>query len=355
MARMPAHAGLFIGSKANSGTAMKLTLPRTAAVAALFLSTLATAAEPPLVRHRDVEVTTADFEAYMERVPPKLRLESRADGDRNNRVVDALFVNRMLALEARKAGLDKDPLIARRLEQAMESFLAQQFVAHLERNAPEPPNLEERARELYLANPARYTEPDRMELQHIAIRKTNCAQGGPLALAKEIRARALAGEDFVKLAEAHSDDPGFRNNRGNLGFVTARQIDSRLSGPAFALKADGDITEPVETPTAFHLLRRTAFQAGGVRKFEDIKDALVEELRSKIRSDASVAFADTLKRSPETVWNKQGIAALRTELPRAEIDRLQREKLKEQQEKKAGRPAAPAEDLGMARPQGKAN
>lgn len=332
---------------------MKLIPSLLAALAAVIVPN-AFAAEQPLVKNHDVEVTVADFEAYMERVPPHLRLEARADGERNNKVVDAIFVNRMLAIEARKAGLDKDPLVARRLQQSVETFLAQQYVAHIERNASLPTNIEERARELYLANPAKYTEPDRVELQHIAIRKADCTKGDPLALARQIRARALAGEDFQKLAEAHSDDPGFKNNRGNLGFVTARNIDSRLAAAAFALKADGDITEPVETPAAFHLLRRTAFQAGGVRKFEDLKDALVEELKSKIKSDASVAYADTLKRSPETVWNKEGIAALRTELPRADIDRAHREKLKEIQQKKA-RAGTPSEDLGMARPQGKMN
>lgn len=328
-------------------------IPSLLAALAAALATAGAAAEPPLVKHRDVEVTVADFEAYMERVPAHLRLEARADGDRNNRVVDVIFTNRMLALEARKAGLDKDPVLARRLEQAVETLLAQQYVAQLERSAPLPPNLEERARELYLANPAKYTEPDRIGLQHIAIRRSNCAQGGPLALAREIRAKALAGEDFTALAETYTDDPGFRNNRGDLGFVTAKQIDSRLAAAAFQLKADGDISEPIETPAGYHLFKRTGFQAGGVRKFEDIKETLVEELKTRIRSDASVAHADSIKRSPETVWNAAGIAALRTEIPRAEIDRMHREKLKEIQEKKAQQAAKPAEDLGLARPQGK--
>jgi peptidyl-prolyl cis-trans isomerase C len=333
---------------------MKLIPILLSALAAGFVPA-ATATEQPLVKNGDVQVTVADFEAYMERVPPHLRLEARADGDRNNKVVDVLFVNRMLALEARKAGLDKDPVLARRLQQTVETFLAQQYVSQIERNAPMPQNIEERAREVYLANPARYTEPDRMQLQHIAILRTNCAQGGALALAKEIRAKALAGEDFLKLAQTYTDDPSFKSNRGDLGFLTARQIDSRLAAAAFRLKADGEITEPIETPAGFHLLRRAGFEAGGLRKFEDVKEALVEELKTKIRSDASVAQADSLKRSPETVWNAAAIAALRTEIPRAEMERANREKLQELQQKSAPKTVGPAEDLGLARPRGRMN
>ncbi len=267
----------------------------------------------------------------MERVPPELRDEAKADGERNNKVVDLLFTNRILAQEARKAGLDKDPALARRIQQHLEAFLALQYVAHLERTAPVPDILDARARELYLTRPARYTEPDRVELQHILVGLTGRTKEMALARAKEISAPGpLAGEDFLALAAQTTDDPGFKRDGGRLGAVTAKEIDHRIAAVAFRMKADGEISQPIETNSGVHLVKRTGFKATFKRKFEEVKAAILDEERARLRSEVSLKLLDQWRRNPETKWNAQAIAALRTEIPREELERKQREALERQ-------------------------
>jgi peptidyl-prolyl cis-trans isomerase C len=316
------------------------------AVAAAASAMPAPAADDTLVVNHDITVTKADFDAYMERVPPEFRLEARSDDARNNKVVDFLFTNRYMAQQAIKAGLDKDPVIARRLQQNTELFLAQQYVNWLERNAPIPANLEARAKELYLSTPARFTEPARVELQHILIGLTGRTREMALERAKEVRAKALAGEDFLALAKKYSDDPGFKRDGGRLGAVTEKELDDRVATAAFALKSDGAISEPVETNFGFHLVKRIGFQPSYLRKFEDVKAAIIEQEKNRIRSEVSLKMLDAVRRSPETHWNASGIAALRAEIPHEQIQRRQREAL-EELEKKAKKAypssAAPAD------------
>lgn len=315
------------------------------AAAAIAAAPLA-AAEVPLVTSGDIVVTDADFHAFMERVPPELRNEAKADGERNNKVVDLLFSNRVLAREARKAGLDKDPVLARRIEQHLEAFLALQYVAHLERTAPVPEHLDARARELYITRPERYTEPERVELQHILVGLTGRTKEMALARAKEIRGRAVAGEDFLALAAETTDDPGFKRDGGRLGAVSAKEIDHRIAAVAFRMKADGEISQPIETNSGFHLVKRTGFKPSFKRKFEEVKAAIIDEETARLRSDVSLKLLDRWRRSPETKWNAAGIAALRTEVPREELERKQREELERRaaEELKAATPssAAPA-------------
>lgn len=301
---------------------------------------LAGAQDAELVRRGDIAVTKADFDAYMERVPAAMQLQARADGDRNEKVVELIFTNRALARQAREAGFDKDPVVARRIEQNVESFLALQYSNHLEKNAPMPANLEERAREVYLANLERWTVPPRMGLQHILVDLWGRTREMALERIREARAKAIAGEDFLALAAAYSTDPGMKTNKGVLGFPAEKDLDPRVGEAAFRLKADGEISEIVESPSGFHLLKRTGFRPGHVRKFEEVKATLVEEQKAALRSDASMKHAEALRRSPETRWNDEAIASLRTTLPAAELERLQQEALRRREEAMKAMPAS---------------
>jgi len=312
----------------------------------------ARATDQTLVINKGVKVTDDDFYAYMERVPEAMRFEAMADGERNNKVVDLIFTNRMLAIEARKSGLDRDPNMARRIEQHVEAFLAQQYSAFLAKNV-KPPDLEGRAYELYLANAKRWTEPDRVGLQHILVNLNGRTREIALARATAIHGKALAGEDFLTLAKDASDDPGFKRDGGNLGFVSATDIDPRLAAVAFKMKADGELSGPIETPYGYHLIKRTGFKPGYKQKFEDVKTIIIEEQQAKMRDDAPVIAVDKIRRSPDTQWNAKAIAALRTEIPRAELERKQREEMQKSERLKEKTPQGAAQDPGAAATQRK--
>src|SRR5262249_50705856 len=138
---------------------------------AIGAATAAEGARPgdkPLVVNGDLSLTTLDFDAYMERVPAQVRSEFRAEAAKVNPTVDALWVRRVVAERARKAGLDKDPLMAARLRQAQEEVLAEAFLADFEKTVKFP-NLEPHARELYLAHIKDYQMPEVVTAEHILV------------------------------------------------------------------------------------------------------------------------------------------------------------------------------------------
>lgn len=303
--------------------------------AALALG-VAHADDPVLAQYKDAVVTRSDFDAYMERVPAHMQREARADGERNEKVVDIIFTNRILAQEARAKGLDRDPVMAKRIEQHVEAFIAQQYSSYLERQVPIPPNLEARARELYLVNPGRYTEPPRMGLHHILVDLNGRTREMALQRAREIRAKALAGEDFLELADKYSNDPALKVNNGNIGFPSKEELEPAVAEAGFRLKADGEISEIAETRFGFHILKRVGFRPGHVRKFEEVKNSIMEDQVARLRSDASLKHIDAIRRSPEVRWNAAAVASLRTELSQEEIEKaLLQAKRKKEEEAKA--------------------
>jgi hypothetical protein len=74
-----------------------------------------------------------------------------------------------------------------------------------------------------------------------------------LALANELRARILAGEDFAALAQAYSDDTGSAVNGGDLGWFGKGRMVAPFEEAAFSLPV-GEVSEPVKTDFGYHLI-----------------------------------------------------------------------------------------------------
>src|SRR5687767_8749486 len=123
-------------------------------------------AEAPLVVNGDLQLTTTDFQAYLEKVPDQIRGEFAAGSDRVKKTVDGLWVQRVVAERARASGLDKDPVVAARLRQAQEIVLVEVYLRNLEKEMKYP-DLLPRARELYRSQADRFKVPGRLHLRHV--------------------------------------------------------------------------------------------------------------------------------------------------------------------------------------------
>lgn len=72
--------------------------------------------------------------------------------------------------------------------------------------------------------------------------------------ADEILKRARAGEDFAKLAEEFSTDPGSKTKGGDLGWFGHGQMVKPFEEAAFALQP-GQISEVVESDFGYHIIK----------------------------------------------------------------------------------------------------
>ncbi|WP_242926755.1 peptidylprolyl isomerase [Pontibacter vulgaris] len=70
----------------------------------------------------------------------------------------------------------------------------------------------------------------------------------------ELRKRALAGEDFGKLARENSQDPTAAESNGNLGYFTAMQMVYPFEDAAYKTPA-GQVSMPVRTRFGYHLIK----------------------------------------------------------------------------------------------------
>lgn len=135
---------------------------------------------------------------------------------------------------------------------------------------------------------------------HIMLRSTDQdpseKQAAVAARIAEIHAKLVSGElGFADAAIRYSEDEGSNTKGGELPMFGTGKMIEEYEDAAFALKADGDISEPVKTRYGWHIIKRLEYQPPPT--FEAAKG----ELKSRIGRDSRAeitrkAFLDRLKK-----------------------------------------------------------
>ena len=163
-------------------------------------------------------------------------------------------------------------------------------------------------------NPDAYTQAEQRRVRHILFQVTDPKDDAAVkAKASEILKRAQAGEDFAKLAQQFSQDPGSAKQGGDLGMSERKVWVAPFADAAFSM-AVGEIRGPVKTQFGYHILKLEAVQPATTRSFEASHADLEAEYR---RSEADRLFnglqdkvSDAALQNPsdlEAVAHKSGL------------------------------------------------
>jgi len=165
----------------------------------------------------------------------------------------------------------------------------------------------------YEANKFRYTNLDKqVRAQHILAKTGSYASDDDIAKARakaaSLHERALAGEDFSKLARKESDDRITAPRGGDLGYQPKGTMPDAFDDAVFSMEV-GEISDVVETEFGYHIIKVLGIREGDVPK-EEAKRELAENL---YRSDwvesrtrrAAIEALNTWKASGEDALTRQ--------------------------------------------------
>ncbi|MCC6640148.1 MAG: peptidylprolyl isomerase [Deltaproteobacteria bacterium] len=146
---------------------------------------------------------------------------------------------------------------------------------------------EARVKDFYDAHPDRFNAPEKVRARHILVRVPRDASEDQVNAAREravaLRKRVESGEEFAKVAREASEDPGSKENGGDLGFFQRGQMVKPFEEVAFLMQP-GSISDVVKTDFGFHVIEVEEKKAAESRSFEDAKREIAKEL---IATDAA--------------------------------------------------------------------
>jgi peptidyl-prolyl cis-trans isomerase D len=168
----------------------------------------------------------------------------------------------------------------------------------------------------YEEHKGEFLEGEQAHARHILIRVAPDAseeeQTDAELLANGVAKIARSGADFAELAAKHSQDPGSKDNGGDLGWFGRGRMVKEFEDAVFSAKP-GDIVGPIRSQFGYHIIRVEGFRPEHQKPFEEVEEqvrfAVVEGRASAEASARAAALARRLRsEQPETDEAWQSIA-----------------------------------------------
>jgi peptidyl-prolyl cis-trans isomerase C len=110
--------------------------------------------------------------------------------------------------------------------------------------------------------------------------------------AKTVEKRLKAGEDFGKLADELSKDPGTKG--GDLGWFTKERMVPQFADAAFKLKV-GEISPPVQTQFGWHVIKVVGKRQKSFPPLEQVKDQVEHFVAQRAQSQEILKLREAAK------------------------------------------------------------
>ena len=122
---------------------------------------------------------------------------------------------------------------------------------------------EEQLRQFYEENKSYYGTPEQVRASHILLETREEAEA--------VLAELKQGADFAALAKERSIDPGSKESGGDLDYFTRGMMTEAFEEAAFSLNT-GELSDIVETPYGFHIIKLTDRKPEVIPPFDEVKD-----------------------------------------------------------------------------------
>ncbi len=150
----------------------------------------------------------------------------------------------------------------------------------------------------YKGNPDKFKQGERVRASHILIRTPEKADAKTKdearAKAADVLKQVKGGKEFGELAKHYSQDPGSAANGGDLGYFMQGQMVGPFEQAAFSMKP-GEVSDLVETPFGFHIIKVADKQAARTVPLEEVKPQIEQFLQNQQRQQKTDAFVNALK------------------------------------------------------------
>jgi peptidyl-prolyl cis-trans isomerase C len=270
----------------------------------------------PLAKIDDVTITLGELQDRINRQSPYIRARYTSL-EQKKEFLDSLIRFEVLAKEAYRRGLDKDPEVVRTMKQVMiQKLMRDEFDIKITADSVTDPEM----RTYYDASVAEYVKPEEVRVSAIIVK--NRAQAERVAL----EARSEAGKTnkgFRDLVNRYSQDEDSKLRGGDLRYFDAqtKEVPAPVVKAAFLLLNTGDVSGSVDAGNGtWYVLKQTGRRKAMTKSFEDAKPAIRNKLFRDKRLAAQKDFVDGLRSAAKIEINEANLAKVRIDLSQATDD-----------------------------------
>jgi hypothetical protein len=266
----------------------------------------------------DRTITLGDFARTLERMDQfdRLRYQSK---ERRRELLEEMIDVELLAAEAKKQGIDKDP----EAQDAIRVILRDAVMAEARQGLPAPAQIpEQEVRAYYDAHLDKFTEPERRRVAAIVMSDKNAAQK-VLKDALKVKTPAEWGELFFKHSLTAPKTRGPTNPAelaGDLGIVGPLddkkggndRVPDAVRAEAYKLKAVGDVAvDLVEVEGRQFIVRLNGITAAHKRSLPEADRAIRVLIVQERLAERERALEDELRKKFPVEIDEKALATVR--------------------------------------------
>jgi peptidyl-prolyl cis-trans isomerase C len=243
-----------------------------------------------VARVDDTAITVEQLQDSINRQSPYIRARY-ASREQKRVFLDNMIRFEVLAREAARRGLDRDPEVIQTMKSAMITKLLRAELVSGIRPDDIP---ESELRSFFQANQSRFHKPEEVRVAAIVVAKK--AQAEDVArLARGEQGQSNKG--FLDLVNRFSTDQESKLRGGDLRYFarTTTEVPAPVVEAAFGLARTGDVAGPIEADGAFYIIKQTGRRAAVSRGFEQVEREIRNELYKGKREGAQKQFVEQLK------------------------------------------------------------
>lgn len=255
----------------------------------------------------DVAITVADFEERINSQSPYVRARY-ASLDHKKEFLDNLVKFEVLAGEARRLGLDKDPEVVRTMKQVMIQKLLKQQIDRFK--AEDIPEADIAA--YFAAHQDEYNRPPEVRVSLILVADEATAN----KVLSDPRTKGLENLGFRELVTQYSIDQETKERGGDLRFFDAqnRELPAELVAAAFKLINVGEVSPAVKTTRGYAVLKLTGQRRALVRTLPEVSPQIRAKLFRERRQNLMDEFEQQVRKKSRVAVNETQLGQVRVDL-----------------------------------------
>lgn len=269
--------------------------------------------ETVLVSNSLITVTYEDLLAELERLPKENHIEVLLNPKRLGATLENLMINKLMAAEARKSGLQNTARAVAEIRNTTERVLAKYRREELLANAPKI-DLVPLARELFLTRMKDMERPALYTSWHTLIKMADRTPEAAMERARLVKAKIDAGEQLETIARQYSDDASVEINGGMIEGTPLSKLDANFGSALEKLKVNESTI--VKTDYGIHVVRLIRMVPQMRPAFEDVKPAILEEAELAYKQRVEQEYLATIRADKTLEYHKPEIDALIPKLPK---------------------------------------